>query len=133
MFYLLRVLLVLFFRKDQMSPEDIEKQAIYVAELTQERNEAQDELQEIEDMVTTNVLGERDSAGKAVYSNETSRAIAIRQTCRDLASWRQAKDKLDAKELLKAMELARLEKYRNQFAQWKIEQRKAIAAMEAVA
>lgn len=116
-----------------MSPEDIEKQAIYCAELTQERDRAQTKLQEIEDMVTTNVLGERDGSGKPVYSNETSRAIAIRQTCRDLAVWNRAKEELDAKELLKAMEQARLEKYRNQFAQWKIEQRKAIAAMEAVA
>ena len=112
--------------------EDILKQAIYVAELTQELNAARDELQQIEDVVTTYVLGERDSAGKPGFPNETSRAIEIRSRCRHLASWRAAKDKLDAKELLKAMEAARLELRRNEFAVWKIERRREIAEMEAV-
>ena len=125
------MLLVLFFERNKMI-EDIQKQAVYVAELTQERDTAKDELQEVEDMVTTDVLGERDTSGKPAFSNETSRAIAVRERCRQLARWRAAKDKLDAKELLKAAETARLERYRNEFAIWKIERRREIAEMEAV-
>lgn len=112
--------------------EEIQERAMRCAELAQELDEARDRLQEIEDMVTTNVLGERDSGGKAVYSNETSRAIAIRHGCKQLASWQQQKDKVDALELIKAAEQIKLELYRNQFAKWKLEHRRETATIEAV-
>ena len=111
--------------------EQIEKQAIHLAELALHRDRARDELQQIEDAITTEVLAERDSSGKPAYSNETSRAIAIRQKCRELGRWRQTKDELDGLDLAKATEAARLEAYRNQFSKWKLEYRRATAEMEA--
>src|SRR5262245_50578896 len=113
-----------------MTPEAIEQKAIYCAELAQERDREQAKLQEIEDMVTVEILGQRDSSGKPVYSNETSRAIAIRQMCRDLGGWRQCKDKLEALELDLAMHRAELERLRGEFSAWKLEHRRLTAEME---
>lgn len=112
-------------------PAEIEERAIYLSNITLEREMAKDRLQALEDQITYDVLTEKDGNGKPSYSNDTLRGIAIRHRFAASDTWNKLKGDIESLDVLKVEATVRLERVRNEFSQWKIEERARIAEMEA--
>lgn len=112
-------------------PQEIEERAIYLSNVTLVRDAARESLQAIEDQITYDVIVERDSNGKPLYSNDALRQIAIRHRCAASQEYKDLKGSVESLEVLKTQAMLGLERVRNEFSQWKIEERLRIAGIEA--
>ncbi len=113
-------------------PAEIEADAIYLAQVAAERDAAKQHLEEIEDQISAEVIARKNDNGKPYYSNETLRGIHIRERCRQSGTYKNWEKQLEAKEAARVLVGAKLERLRNEFSVWKIEERRRIAEMEAV-
>lgn len=111
-------------------PIEIEKRAIYLSNVTLERDAIRERLQIVEDRITYDVLTERDGNGKPLHSNDALRGIAVRERLLASTEWLKLKADVEAVEVLRVEATARLERSRNEFSKWKIEERARIAEME---
>lgn len=112
-------------------PKEIEEKAILLSNITLERDAAREALNLVEDRIAFDVITAKDSSGKPQFSNETLRGIAIRETCASSDEHSDLKASVERLEVLKTQAAARLERMRNEFSKWKIEERARIAEMEA--
>lgn len=112
-------------------PEEIEKRAIHLFNITLERDAERARLNAYEDSIAYDVITERDSNGKPQHSNETLRGIEIRKRQRESVTWLELDSKVQSLEILRIEATARLERVRNELSVWKIEERARIAEMEA--
>jgi hypothetical protein len=117
---------------NQNYPEEIESAAKDVAGLTALRDVAREDLEEITDKITGEVLAATDPiTGKPSFTNDRARDLAIRERCRASEEWRERSRRTEEAELKRAEAAARLERLRGEFSLQKLERRERVAAIDA--
>jgi hypothetical protein len=112
-------------------PQEIEEKAILLSNITLERDAARESLNAVEDRIAFQIIMEKDASGKPAHSNDTLRGIAIRAECASSDEHGDLKASVERLEVLRVEATVRLERVRNEFSQWKIQERARIAELEA--
>ena len=111
-------------------PEAIETATLELSAIARRLDTLREDRQQIEDQFTRQILRAYDAQGKALFSNESSRAIEIRARQIGSEGWCNLRDSIVALEEARACVIARAERLRGEFSIAKIEARAAVVAAE---